>query len=1185
MKLISFIFIFITTNLFTNLCIAQFVAPPIKADTANPNNCYSNAINLTIPNGTTNLTAVAGSYFIWEYSLTLPNNSTVYNSLGTTTTANLTIVPFINLGMNQINAITLHYFRVRHVKNFGNTVQTIATSLPIPIQFSPSAPIFKGVGVETLVTTPSCSGIATGTIKINHTRYTDSILYIVKQGTSAFCNPITNNPPCFNVFKSGKTADTNFVITGIPAGNYYVIISNIGGDFSTCYNTSIADVQVLTPVQIDSTNFKNPECFNENNGSITLYVSGGDSTTYKYTISPNVGIKQFNNNQVIFSGLAQNNYTVNFTDTCGQVLQRNFSLKHPPKVVGNVVKVVPNCASPGNGSIKIYGKYNFNSAGFTTVNYKIYKDAICIDSLMNTIDTVFVKNGLQGGNYRAIAYSPNTPNCIGIDENFILPFNPLTITIDSLKNSDCNGQTNGFVKLKAIGGTNSYVYSIRNTTTGNITIDSAGIFQNLSPASYVGKVRNRNNTCFDSSIISFTITQPSAIVSIVTKQDIQCFNFDNGSLTASVTGGNGGYTYNWEKQNPNNGTWLSYFQSGATINNLSYGFYRSKILDTKNCSTFSLPIQIIEPDSLRIDSINKNDIPCYAGTGFVSIYASGGNPPYTQQIVQLPSTTYIDFLPTTGLQAGKYLIRIKDSKNCITNYRDTITITSPPSNLDFTFTQGVINGFNISCFGADNGIIAINATGGNGDTYSGYFYTYDNQPWQTNNNITNIPAGTRVIKVIDARGCLISKAVLFTQPNDSLKLQLINKVDVICFGTATGSFTVSGNGGVRPYKYSINGGNSFQTDSTFTGLNIGTYNILIKDLNNCSGFLTVNLTNINSPINTVNTISNITCNGGNNGSITSIISGGVAPYNLLWTTLNATTNTISNITAGNYNLKVTDNVGCIKSFNIIVVEPAALLPVVTPYPVCYGTTTGKIDITPLGGTAPYLYSKDSGLTYQASPNFTNLPQGIYKIKVNDANNCTWTGNATVGVISNNPNLNFIISSNQHALDTLTMKEISWIKPDSVKWQFHPAAVVIDPNKLEPKIKFNAPDTGQGYWVKLIGYYPTCTYETQKIIKIYPYDPNAVTTPSAYNRGIKKAELFPNPNTGQFTLNVEFYKLQKVTVYITSVSGVIVSPKQVFPLTMNLLKNYTTEMNGQPPGSYILRIVSDYDSKYILFIKQ
>lgn len=1182
----KYIFLYMAFMAITASVSAQnLVPPPVHANNGNPENCYDRIVGLQVPSGDSILHSVPGSRFIWEYRFAPPAGvNDTYTVFGNTTSRLHQFTPISSFGLPQIDTQTNRYIRVKHVSGTAPNYTLLGISATIPVKFSPSAPEF--VQPEQLPTTPSCSNQATGTIHIQFRKYTDTVLYIVRNSTdTAFCNPVTNIPPCLNILRSGRTADTSFVLTGMPAGQYAVLISNTGSIYGACNQVRIADIPALAPIQIDSSRFANPVCYNETTGEISLYVSGGDVGTYRFAISPQAGSFSYNNGRGRFSNLPPGNYFVTFKDTCGLTLVRNFSLINPPKIEGQVAKTVPDCASPGNGTISISAHYNFSVPGYSTFNYKIYKNGVAIDSLLNTTDTSFTKTGLTGGNYRAVAYSPVNPSCTGVDETFLLPFNPLAIQPDSVRHISCNGAANGYIKVKNNGGTGQYRYFLRNNSTGQIFSDTTGVFDNLPAATYTCIGMNRTTSCADSSILQITITQPPVISSAVTKQDIQCFNFNNGQLSATATGGNGGYTYLWEKQNTTSGNWLAYFQTGTVINNLGAGIYRSKITDIKNCTGYSQPVTIIEPDSLRIDSVRVQDIPCFAQSGHITLYSSGGNTGHIQQYRKLPDPDYINFTPATNLEAGAYLARVKDNKNCITHWPDTITITSPPSNLGFTYVQQQVNGYHITCFGAADGVITITAFGGNGGGYNGYSYTYDNQPWQTGNVLNNVPAGLRDIKVKDARGCIIIQQVLFREPSSILSIALVNTTHIACFGASTGGFSVHAQGGVPPYRYSINNGNTYQNDSLFTNLAAGVYNLLVRDANNCAGVLQVTINHLNTAITDAGVVTHVSCNGAADGAIASNIGGGVSPYSYLWLPGNATGSGINQLAAGNYTVQVTDNAGCVKQFVYTITQPAPINPSVAAYPVCFGASTGKIIITPAGGTRPYQFSKDNGVTWQPDSVFSSLPQATYPLTIKDAHNCTWTGSATIGLIPNNPNLNFIISSNQHEQDTLVMKEISWVKPDSVKWQFHPSATIIDHNPNEPKIKFSNYDTTAGYWIRLIGHYPTCTYTVQKTVKIYPYDPNAVVAPSAYNKGIKKAELFPNPNNGQFTLNVEFYKMQKVTVYVTSVPGVIVMPKKTFPTTMHLVNNFLSEMNGAQPGTYIMRIVSDYDSRNILFVKQ
>jgi hypothetical protein len=1166
---------------------------PVRWSTRNLLNCYDQAVDMKVIGGNDVALGFGGTkVFLWEYTNSDPSITVnpVYQQFAQSPTDSVFFLPYLSFPQGQVTQISTQQFRYIRAKLAqinpanGAVLNIAAISNPTPVKFSPSKP-YSNVP-EILATSPSCTNIPTGVIHMDITKYTDTVMYIVRYGagSTGFCNPETGNPPCFNVVKSGRATTNTFNITGIPAGAFTVLLANTGTEAGACYETYSATVPAMIPIKIDTNFVQHPPCYGDSLGSIRLLVSGGDRNTYHFSISPVQASATFTfaANEAKWNNLKAGSYTTSFTDTCGLTITKNFTIVQPPKVTGSVLITVPTCGNPGNGIIKVKAKYNFASAGFTLFNYRLYKNGNPYDSLLNTTDTLFTKTGLQTATYQITVTSPNIPNCPGINETFLLPFNLLTAATDSVKPVSCNGGADGYIRLKASGGSGFYSYVLRNNATGFTATDTTGTFANLAAGSYTGRITNKTIPCTDSATIAINIIQPDTIATTVTKTDVQCKGMDNGTLSATAIGGNGSYEFKWQTKVA--GNWVGYFQTGSSITGVAPGIYRSAIRDIKNCTGYSAAITLLEPDSLKIDSVKVQDIPCFAGSGHITLFASGGNGSYVQQYRILPGLTWTGFTPATGLMAGQYLVRLLDAKGCMTTKPDTITITSPPNTLDFTYQLGFYNGYNITCFGADNGTITITASGGNGGAYSGYQYRYDSQPWQPGNTLQNVPGGTRSIQVRDARGCVVARPVLFLEPSDSLRTALLTKTDITCYGAATGSISIKATGGVRPYRYNVNGG-VFQTDSTFNNLPAGTHIISVKDLNSCTGYITITLVHINTAITMASTISNVSCKNGNDGSISTTISGGVPSYSYLWTPGNSTASSIINLAAGAYSLKVTDNAGCIKNFPISITEPAALAPIVKARQVCYGLTTGSILVQPVGGTPPFKYSKDNGVTFGTDSVFSNLAAGAYQIVVKDAKNCLFSTAATVTVVSSNPNLNFIISSNQHALDTLTMKEISWVKPDSVLWQFHPSATVIDPNRNEPKIKFLNPDTSNAYWVRLIGYYPNCTYNTQKYLRIYPFDPNAIITPADYNRGIKKAELFPNPNNGQFTLNLEFYKLQRVTVYITDITGFIVVPAQTFAPTLQLTKNYLSEMNGKAPGTYFLRIVSDYDSRNLLFVKQ
>ena len=144
---------------------------------------------------------------------------------------------------------------------------------------------------------------------------------------------------------------------------------------------------------------------------------------------------------------------------------------------------------------------------------------------------------------------------------------------------------------------------------------------------------------------------------------------------------------------------------------------------------------------------------------------------------------------------------------------------------------------------------------------------------------------------------------------------------------------------------------------------------------------------------TVNTtITDVTCNGGNNGAINVTPTGGISPYTYNWGG-GITTQNRTGLTAANYGLTVTDNVGCSISTSILVNQPSAIAitPTVTNA-TCFGASTGAINLAVTGGVAPFSYAWAGGAITQ---NRAGLAQGSYSVTVTDNRACTASSYATV----------------------------------------------------------------------------------------------------------------------------------------------------------------------------------------------
>jgi hypothetical protein len=216
-----------------------------------------------------------------------------------------------------------------------------------------------------------------------------------------------------------------------------------------------------------------------------------------------------------------------------------------------------------------------------------------------------------------------------------------------------------------------------------------------------------------------------------------------------------------------------------------------------------------------------------ASDGSISVSASGGSG-FTYSVnggAFQSGTTF------TGLPAGSYSITAKNSNGCTGSA--TVTITAPPNpcnGVTITVTGSVTNPTGA---GATNGSIAASASGGTGP------YTFSNNggAFQSSGTFSNLAAGSYTITARTAAGCTGSATFNLADPNlcSGVTININNATtnSVPCGGPG-GSITVSASGGLAPYTYSING-TSFQTSNVFSNLTNGSYSVVVRDANSCSG--------------------------------------------------------------------------------------------------------------------------------------------------------------------------------------------------------------------------------------------------------------------------------------------------------------------------------------------------------------
>ncbi|HMU09764.1 MAG TPA: T9SS type A sorting domain-containing protein [Ferruginibacter sp.] len=506
-----------------------------------------------------------------------------------------------------------------------------------------------------------------------------------------------------------------------------------------------------------------------------------------------------------------------------------------------------------------------------------------------------------------------------------------------------------------------------------VAVNSTGNFTGLSLNITYSIVATVNQACSGSQAsAAFNITGPG----IGTSQVNTTCGASTGSITLSGSGGVSPYTYSIDGIN---------FQPSGIFTGLPAGIYVVTVKDQNGCQGSDTLI-ILNTNGPAL-SFTQTNATCGNNAGTVTANATGGVSPYQYSING--GSTYQSGNFFTGLVAGQYTLLVKDANNCTNSSIVTITSSTAPSLSVVPFTA--------TC-NQSNGTITAFATGGTVP----YQYSINGNTFQAGNIFSSLSAGTYTVTVKDANGCTkTATAVIGNAPAPTVTA---TSSPAAC-GNINGTVTATGNGGIPPYQFSIDGGATYQAVNVFFGLAPGVYTITIKDNTGCTNTVAATVNSTNAP--TVTAAATASSCAANTGSITAAGSGGVIPYQY---SINGITyqasNIFNSIGGGNYIVYIRDNAGCIGTVTIVVPAASGPLLTATTTPSSCSNNDGTITATGTGGTAPLQYSID-GTNYQAGNVFTGLAPGTYTVYVKDANNCLKT---TIVIVANVSGLALSVST-------------------------------------------------------------------------------------------------------------------------------------------------------------------------------
>jgi hypothetical protein len=359
----------------------------------------------------------------------------------------------------------------------------------------------------------------------------------------------------------------------------------------------------------------------------------------------------------------------------------------------------------------------------------------------------------------------------------------------------------------------------------------------------------------------------------------------------------------------------------------------------------------------------------------------------------IPAAT---FTITPGQTPIGHFCWTTDSNDVSTQpYYFTVTVrdNACPSNGVQTFAYSILvsnpsvslNTTNISCHGDHNGSASV--TNLNGLPLQ-YFWMPGEQ---TTPSISHLVAGNYTLDVTDSAGCSGTYVFTITEP-PALTVNVTGQ-NASCSG-AQGSATAMVSGGTGAYHYSWNT-NPVQTTQTATGLNAGTYTVIVTDDNQCDVTGTVTLTG-SAPF-TINLNSTPATCLANDGTASVSVTGSNGPFTYTWQPNVSSTANASNLAAGSYSVTVTDNVtGCMQTGTVIVNNSSGITATVVSQmdETCQFAEDGSATISASGGTGPYTYLWSPG--GDTTSTVSDLTAGNYIVTVFDYNGCPATLNLTIG---------------------------------------------------------------------------------------------------------------------------------------------------------------------------------------------
>ena len=841
--------------------------------------------------------------------------------------------------------------------NYGNSTDLIVD--PINDFLQTTCTTFPSV-----TTNPSNSSICEG----NNTSFTITATggsaYQWQVNTGSGFNNIVNN----TVYSNATTITLNITAASVSINGYqYRCVVRTSGGCLTNSNSATLTVNAY-PAAPTLSAVTQPTCA-VSTGSFTITNYNG---SYTYAATPSTGVTITTNTVTA----PQGSYTLKATlGSCTSSSSISVTINSQPATPVITVGTLTNPTTcGGNGSIVL----NFTNVpnGSYTVSYTSGSfSGVAVSGGTATISA-------PSGTYNNLQITANTcTSATGVNASLSDPVKPTAPVVGTITQPTCVTATGGVV-LSGLPGSGTWTLT---RTPGPGTVTGTGTsttITGLTANTYTYTVTDGITGCVSLSSGNITInSQPSTpVIPILSAVTQPTCAVATGSFT--ITNYNASYTY---AATPSAGVTIS----GNTVTAPPGSYTITSTLGSCTSMPSASVTLNVNPSTPAAPVVGTITHPtCTVATGNVVL---NGLPVGNWTLNPGAITGNSVSTTISLLAAGTYNFTVIDESGCTSAISADITINAQPVTPFISVTDP-----DAVCSPLTVDLTAPEVTSGStlGLTLTYWIDAAATSAYSTPSSATS---GTYYIKGTNGEGCYDIKPVVV---NISPLMSLTNSVtNILCAGTATGTINITVSGGTAPYSYLWTGSGVNISSEDQSGLAAGSYSVVVTDALNCSSsLLNLSLAEPQLLSGKIDSQSDVTVYGGNDGSVTLSGTGGTTPYQYRsGAGAFQSAATFVNLSAGSYIFTVQDINLCSSDISITISQPVSNLTgsIISQTDItCFGASTGIITVAGSGGTAPYEYRLEAS-AFQGSGTFGSLTAGTYSITVRDATLSTFDMTCTI----------------------------------------------------------------------------------------------------------------------------------------------------------------------------------------------